>query len=263
MFRLKINPRKIFRVSLIVIAVLVVMDIVSRWTFSRFGTPVSARFKDFFDVDIEHNVPSFLSFFQLLVAGFILMMLAALSGKKKDGNRNAWAVLSIIFCYLAVDELEEIHETMVNFFRNTFHTTGLLYHAWVIPMVAFVIVLGIIYLPFLLRLPKRTRIGIMVAGIAYVASAAGGDMISGVILTKYPQLVEHRAITIENLLEEMGEMVSIAYFIYVLLSYLRDSLSDVVLLTFSGGTNRSDEMLSLDGGTTNLRVINVEKKKAK
>jgi hypothetical protein len=235
---LKVDPRRIFRFTCFIIAGLVMMDLVTRWMHHHMDNRWWTKLNIFFDLDTEHNVPSFLSFFQLLLASFTLLLLSRLSKAKKDGNARAWTALGVIFAYLAVDELEVIHEMVGKYIHDNYHTTGVLYNAWIIPAMVIVSLLAAVFLPFLWRLPKRTRLGIMIAGTAYVASAVGGDVVSGIIMSKFPGLIDFHALTIENVVEEAGEMLSIAFFIRVLLSYMRDGISEEVSFKLTGGSMR-------------------------
>jgi hypothetical protein len=76
-------------------------------------------------------------------------------------------VLAGLFFYLSLDEAIEIHEHLGGFFG----TGGVLYFDWVIPAGAAVLVLGAVYLPFLRRLPARTRARFLLAGALYVGGA--------------------------------------------------------------------------------------------
>lgn len=255
MFRLQINAKKIFRVSCVIIVGLLLLDLVARWSDSHFKTPATLVFKNLFDLDSEHNIPSVLSFLQLLMASIILAVMATVSWQQKDGRMKAWAGLSLVFAYLSIDELEEVHEQMMYYFRDTFHTTGILYFAWIIPMMAFTVLLAVIYLPFLFKLPARTRNGMMIAGAGFMFSAVGGDMVTGLIVTKFRVLIEHRALTIENVIEEGGEMLSIAYFIYTLLNHMRVHMTDKVTLMLTGKADAIDGLQVSEGSKPNLRVI--------
>ena len=77
------------------------------------------------------------------------------------------------------------------------------------------------YFPFLLRLPKRTAIGLVVSGAIFVGGAIGIEAISAAVYEAAAQL-ERRPLEYYLLysLEEFMEMFGIALFIFYALDYL-------------------------------------------
>ncbi len=224
MYNLQINARRLFLLTLSFIAVLLLMDMFARWTFSSHPGAFTFNFKHAFDLDEEYNVPSTFSALQLGFASFILARLAAISRQAGKGNARNWVFLSVIFAYLALDEFFVIHEYAGELIKGRIQTSGAFAYAWVIPAIAFITVVGILNIPFLLRLPGKYRIGFMVAGAAFVLSAVGGDMLVGAVRAYSPGLEKHHFQLFENLVEEGGEMVSIAWFINQLVKYRQEHL---------------------------------------
>ena len=56
---------------------------------------------------------------------------------------------------------------------------GVFYFSWVIPALIAVAGVVLFYLRFLWKLPPTTRLLFLIAGVWFVASAAGGEMVQG------------------------------------------------------------------------------------
>jgi hypothetical protein len=79
--------------------------------------------------------------------------------------------------------------------------------------------LGLVYVPFLKRLPKQTRNLFMAAGVIYVGGAVGCEMIGALIVERSG--LWSPAFALEVLVEETLEMSGIALFIYAITSYIQ------------------------------------------
>jgi hypothetical protein len=227
-----LEPKKLLRTTFFIVLFLCFMHVVQYLAETYMPGMFARKLASTFNLDYEHNVPTFFSFMQLWVAALILGFVAVWSGRKKSPDSRYWWTLSLVFVYLGVDELEELHEITVKFMQKAFHFTGVLYNAWIIPGAIACLVVGLYFLRFVLRLPKKTRNGVIISGAVFVTSAIGGDMVSGYFFTKYGSY-HNVPCMIENLFEESGEMLSIAYFIYTLLNYYRDEIGMPIQISVS------------------------------
>jgi hypothetical protein len=127
--------------------------------------------------------------------------------------------MAIIFVLLSLDEAGRIHELSVSIFRLAFDTHGLLYYAWVIPAVIALLILSVVYLRFVLDLPRKTRTVFLIAAVLYVGGALGLEMFEGNLneMGRYMDPTYVILVTIEESLELSGVTV----LIYGLLSYIR------------------------------------------
>lgn len=92
---------------------------------------------------------------------------------------------------------------------------GIFYFAWIIPAMAGVALLGLVFLGFLSRLPSSTRWSFMIAGSLYLGGAIGIEMLGG----RQAELHSFENLTYQLFvhLEESLEMVGIILFIHALL----------------------------------------------
>jgi hypothetical protein len=121
-------------------------------------------------VGADTSIPTWYSSIALLLCSVLLATIAAT--KKRQGERYAtrWGVLSAIFLILSVDEVARIHETVGNLGSYSvaklvgFSPSGFVYYFWVVPGAVFVLAVLLAYARFLLHLPRRTRLLLLVAG---------------------------------------------------------------------------------------------------
>ncbi|MBK8903195.1 MAG: glycosyltransferase [Anaerolineaceae bacterium] len=176
-----------------------------------------------FYVDTEQNIPTYFSVFLILIAAFLLTAVAILSGKQKSPHMSKWAILSLGFLLMAVDEAFQFHERLNIPVGRLLGdgSLGVFYFPWVIPGITLVCVLGLFFLKFLLDLPAATRIRFMLAAIVYIGGAIGVELIgsSHAELHGYENWTYSMIATVEESLEMAGLIV----FIRALLNYCADT----------------------------------------
>ena len=173
---------------------------------------------DIFDFDIEGNVPTLYSTVALLFCSALLAIIARSNWKKDAGWRMYWLGLAVLFLFLAIDEGVGLHEYLSEILEKFMEAEGLLYFLWVVPYGIATVIVGLIYLRFVLNLPKRTRALFVAAGVIFLTGALGIEMLSA------REVDQHSIYTITYCLlytfEELFEMLGIVLFIYALLSYI-------------------------------------------
>lgn len=183
-----------------------------------------------FHVDLEQNIATLFSVTLLLCSGFLLLLIALLKQQQQDRDASKWILLAGGFFYLATDEGWSLHERLIGPVRGLLGhgNLGIFYFAWIIPAIAGVAVLGLLFLGFLSRLPSSTRWSFIFAGSFYLGGAIGFEMLGGQRAETHGfknltyQLFAH--------LEESLEMAGIILFIHSLLRYLGEEYSEIRLL---------------------------------
>ncbi len=186
------------------------------------------------NISADSSIPTWYSSLALLLCSILLATIAAT--KKQQGERYAlhWGLLSAIFLILSIDEVARIHETLGGVSASLatsvgFTPSGFIYYFWVVPGAVFVLVVLLVYVRFLLHLPKGTLLLFLVAGGVFVVGALGVEMLGSrleydVIQSRgkfmnapvNTQVMYVVAVAIEELLEMLG----IVIFVYALLSYM-------------------------------------------
>ena len=171
----------------------------------------------FFSVASEGKLPTFYSGVTLLAAAVLLGLIAA-HARSRSGFHLHWAGLGVIFALMAMDEMVAIHELSSGVLRSYLGITGgPLYHAWVIPAIAFLVFLALAYFRFLAALPARSRALFVAAGAIYVAGALGLEMAGSAYTAAYGQDLAYGVL---STVEEVLEMSGIVVFLYGLMDHL-------------------------------------------
>ena len=160
--------------------------------------------RQLFDVDEENNLPTWFSEFLLLTATVLLWLCAGKKRRDEDPLVDHWYALTIGFLLLAIDEVAGIHETINSLIDPT----------WAIGGGLLALGIGLGFIPFLRRLPKRTAILFVVAGAIYIGGAVGVEIIGE------PLDSDTMTYNLLTVLEEGMEMFGIIFFIFVLLQYM-------------------------------------------
>jgi hypothetical protein len=217
---LKIEPAFVLRILLSAIFILLCLNTMGIiYLYNYEVGSMASRIITWVHFDREANIPTFYSAVNLVLASLLLLTTFGLSRRKGD-NYLGWLGLGIVFMFLAFDEAASLHEALIGISQRTFNTSGYLYYAWFIPYVAGLIILVLIYIPFLKKLPKRTFWLFAVSGAIFLAGAVGFEMIGG-------KVVQDQGFSglyaVCSTLEETLEMVGIALFIFSILDYLEKS----------------------------------------
>lgn len=176
-------------------------------------------------LDKEQSVPALFSTFLLFAAAAVLAFIALIERGTRDWRK--WQLLALGFAAMALDESLALHERIIEPMRNLLGggRLGIFYFAWVIPALGMVAMLGVYFLPFLLRLPRRTMIPLMVSAGLYLGGALGVELIEGWWREDhgYRSLGFHLLVT----LEESMEMAGTILLIHTLLRHVARSSGDV------------------------------------
>ena len=214
---LYINPKKVFIVLMSVMVLLVLVSIFLN-LLSVLDIPVYKVTRRIFGLSRERNIPTLFSSVILLGSSMLLGYIAYLT--RLTGGRYSlfWAILSLGFLYLSVDETAFIHETLSE------DRAG-----WVFVAAPFVILFLLFYIRFFLHLPRSTKLYFLSAGLLFI----GGAFFLEFIGSWRRSIVDENSIAQTYLVfttaEESFEMLGIILFIYALLLYLRDNFPDYYL----------------------------------
>lgn len=191
------------------VGVFVTQDATSGWNSSA----------ALFDLDKEWNVPTFINSFLLLSSGLLSLFLATKA--KKSIQQLGWVVSTLFFIYLAMDELFIIHEQLAEPIRKVLNigNSNPLYHAWVIPALAAIILLvGIImfihafYVHLKIFNRLLVRIVILASGVVFLE-------ILGTLVYDKPLI--YRLLMVSA--EEIFELSMAAAILYYLLNQVKIS----------------------------------------
>jgi hypothetical protein len=180
-----------------------------------------------FYVDDEQNIPALFSVLLLSGAAFLLTMLTVLKRQQRDRDTLRWAILAAGFLVMAVDEACSLHEKLIPPMKRLLgkSSLGIFYFAWVIPGFVVVAMVGLVYLGFLFRLPRKARVTFVLAATLFLGGVLGLELIGG----RYAELHGSQNLTYSMLstIEESLEMAGVIVFIYALLDYMAATYDDI------------------------------------
>jgi hypothetical protein len=180
-----------------------------------------------FSLGAEHNIPTIYATLAILFCALLLAMIGLSYRLPERVPRAYWLGLSMIFVFLALDESLQVHEKLIDPMRNYVDASGALHYPWVIPYSIGVLVVFVVYVPFLLRLPQRTSLLFVLAGSVYVTGAVGFEMLSGVFYVQGVSLNPYYVVA--QTLEELFEMTGIGIFIYGLANFIESELGGITI----------------------------------
>lgn len=116
----------------------------------------------------EHNVPTWLASSLLLVCA---LAAGAIAREAASWRRHWWGI-TVLLGYASLDEAMGIHEHL----GGHLDTGGVLFFDWVIPAVGILVVLGLVYLPFVCALAASTRWRLIVAAVIFFVGAVAMEL---------------------------------------------------------------------------------------
>jgi hypothetical protein len=170
------------------------------------------------NLDGEMTLPAWYSSMLMWTAAGLLVINAVVSGKGRRGTTAYWWSLALVFVYLSFDETSQLHEFFGDPLPASIQPGGIFTFRWVIVATPLLVIGGLAFVPFLLRLPRTTALRIVVAGFVFVGGAYGLELV-GAYLSSGEFTTAYR---IETIIEEGMEMAGLSLFIIALLDHLAD-----------------------------------------
>ncbi len=221
--KLKINNSVIVRNLFICVGLLLIGHALAVFLLIQFPeSKVEGSFYNklisLFNFNLEANLPTYFSALLLLGNAFLLSLIA-FGKKQQEGNNDwHWIGMALVFCLLSFDEMIKIHEHLTIPTENLLETSGYFRYAWLVPYGILIFILGLVYIKFLLKLPKRILWLFTLAAVLFISGAFVLEAISAKHDENYGQenLGYYLMYTFEELMEMSGSIV----FFYALLSYI-------------------------------------------
>lgn len=181
------------------------------------GSGTTSTLYELFRMDREANVPTWYSSVLLLLTGLSAFLVAGFT-VRQPATRYWWG-LGGLFVYLSLDETAQLHERWEYLYEPWTRLGGPFLYGWVVPAMALVVVAGLLYLRFFLRLPARVKLYFFMGAALYVGGAVGAEMLQAYIT--YTSGLSTLTGVI-NLVEETAEMLGANAFLYAFLLYLKE-----------------------------------------
>ena len=163
-YQISINTRS-YSLVLLVTAVFLVLIHIGLYQYNYQIEELEWLLLQLFDLDEENNLPTWFSSFLLLNNAFFLALIAR---SEQVADKMQWSLMAAGFLLLAIDEVAGLHET----FNSSIEMN------WAIPGGILVSVIGVVFIPFLLRL-RRALAGLFIlSGFIFVSGALIIELLS-------------------------------------------------------------------------------------
>lgn len=194
------------------------------WSLGVENTYWAYQASEIFSLTHEGNVPTWFSTLLLVsVAG-----LSAVIALCQPVNRIGWWGLSWLFLYLSIDEAAALHETFTTPMREALDLGGYLYFGWVVIGVPFVLLMTVLFVPFVWKLPRHTQMSIVIAATIYLTGALGIEVISANLW--YQNDGTSLLYSAIGTVEEFFEMQGVIVLLYGLLHYIDRHIGRIQLI---------------------------------
>lgn len=219
----QLSQKKIVNLLLLMTLALAVVSLAGQFYIYLFSGKRFLGLVRLFDLDEEHNIPTVFSASLLLFCSLLLGLIAA--GKQLDNRYGKyWSGLSLIFIFLAMDEMFMIHEK-INATLNPIVGSAKGQY-WDVFNCMFVVIFSSLYLKFLLHLPKRIQINFVLGFACFFIGAVGIELIG----VKFCNDLYHQNSFLKEAIttmEECLELIGLAIFINGLLLYIGYFIKDI------------------------------------
>ncbi len=222
-----LDPKWLAKVLALPIPFLAFAHIAGLLTYNYFGIEDPVFFKKL-NLDVERSIPSLYTLLLWLVC-IVLLSFIAYYKKKDQEPYKYWLGMVVLFVFLSVDEFVSIHETLSPYMYHMLNASGLLFYTWVVLYFVALVILGLVYLRFMISLPAKTRNLFIFALLLFVSGAIGVEMLEGRYVEMYGRTPFFYLFLIT--LEEILEMVGLVVFIYALGSYINSELGVLQIRT--------------------------------
>lgn len=215
---------RLIRVLIAIAAVLVVLSVASQLAVRAFDWHPERVIVQWVNLDRERNLPT--TFQASLFFGNALAFAAVALLRRLESDRwwRHWLGLAILTALLGWDEIAEIHERLIDPLRTAFGWGGLLFFGWVVPAAAAVVLVGFVYLRFLLALDPWLRKRFIIAAALLLGGALGMEAAGGWYYERIDQSTDMVYVMLTTI-EESLEMSALILLLSTLLRYLATLLA--------------------------------------
>lgn len=177
-----------------------------------------------FDMDEEVSIPTWVSVMLLMGISVNLALIARSTPNLYQ--RRWWTIFAVAFLILSLDEGAALHESLMYVTRNLLGITGgPFWYAWVIPVGLALVVATPFVVRFVLALPRRTCVMLVVSAVIYASGAIGVEIASattGAEVELYERDEDDPQVWLMACLEETLELLGLVLMTLTVLLHLRD-----------------------------------------
>ena len=191
------------------------------------GENLPDRATGMWNLDEENNVPTWFASMLLALVGFGFAFVGLMKYQERDRHYRQWFAIALIPLFLSLDDMAQLHEALSSPLSDEYGFGGLLRWAWIVVAIPVVLVLTVLFVPFLRRLPGRT--------MALLLLGAGVTFSGGVILEMFEGwrvdssghggLLLFSMVTVQEMMEMIGSIIAL----YAVIDYAAGYRPELVL----------------------------------
>lgn len=193
------------------VGVLAVAHLLGQYSIHALGRSNVYGLIDRFHLDGEANVPAWYAVLLLLACATVFAVIAVGARRSGDPYGRHWIGLAVIAFLLCLDEGAQFHELMTRPTRELADGAGGWVRSyWVVPGALLVLLIGLVYLPFLRGLPRAIAVRFVAAGAAYLLGALGLETVGGWYITNRGNGLGYNLLAAaEEVLEKAGVLLAL------------------------------------------------------
>lgn len=220
-----LNSRKFMRVLIIIGVAMAILH--AAVLYFRFFTTHDYIFGFIpkFDMEGESNVPTYFSSVLLAVCAGLLGLIWSAKNFVKQDKPLPWLLLSVGFVGLSLDEIARFHELSGELAQAAAGSSDPLVMVGMLPRIAVVVIAALYFFPFLLRLPRRTKILFSISAFIYVGAVVGVEIVDSYYF--FSVGVQNLTYGIFSWFEESSEIAGLLIFIFALLDYIENNMEGI------------------------------------
>jgi hypothetical protein len=216
-----VDPGRFARAYGLVVVLLLAASLAGHLYTWSIGQTRTRGLAAFLDVNHEENLPTVVSTLALLLGGVLGAVIATEQRRADRRQALGWLGLALIFVYLAADEIGHWHERYR--LPGTAAPRSMAearIAPWIVIAAVAVVAVGVVYLPFLARLPSRTRARVVAAGLAFVAGAMGVELLDDLLVAHGVYARRGLGHAVASTVEEGLEMIGVLLYLHAQLDYV-------------------------------------------
>ncbi|MDN3688861.1 hypothetical protein [Cyclobacterium jeungdonense] len=221
-----ISPQGITCLLLKLIGALFIANLISIYLKWELGYITALGFVPLFDFDQEYNLPTFYSTLALLYCAVLLWYISVENKNKNIAHSHYWKLLSLLFLVLSFDEMSSFHNQFSRLTKLVFHNITSIANGeiisqsrfWILTYFPILLIVGVYFIPFFLKIPKKTRKSFVIAGTVFIGGAVGVELLGDWYIIFWSEADIYYALLFT--LEELFEMIGVLLFIRALVTYI-------------------------------------------
>ncbi|MGV3734045.1 MAG: hypothetical protein ACO1N6_11680 [Microcella sp.] len=177
-------------------------------------------------IGAESGLATWFTLLMMLSTALVAVLIGVAERAAGAPRSGYWFGVAAVMLLASLDEQIQLHEMWVEPFRALFSiTTGPFLLAWVIPALIVAALVALIFVPWVVRLPARTRLWAIAAVALWIAGAAGMEMVDSATFEWRQAMDPVRAHWVSAIIyttEEAMEMLGVAVLLHTLLVHARE-----------------------------------------